>query len=60
MKKIIQFCKECVTELKRVSWPSRNEVVASVKVVLISTIFIAAVLGLLDWAFMKGLRIIFA
>ncbi len=60
MKKIIQFCRECINELKKVSWPSRSEVVASVKVVLISTIFIAVALGILDWAFMRGLRLIFA
>ena len=59
MKKIIQFFKECVAELKKVVWPSRSEVVASVKIVLISTIVVALVLGLFDFAFTEGLRLIF-
>ncbi|MCH5294356.1 MAG: preprotein translocase subunit SecE [Treponema sp.] len=59
MKKFFQFCKECVGELKKVSWPSRAEVLSSVKVVFISTIVVAVVLGLLDWVFTQGLRMIF-
>ncbi len=48
MKKIILFIRESFAELKKVTWPSRDEVVASTKVVLVSTILIAAVLGLVD------------
>ncbi|HAM78367.1 MAG TPA: preprotein translocase subunit SecE [Treponema sp.] len=59
MKKIIQFCKECAAELRKVVWPSRSEAVASVQVVLVSTIAIALILGLLDWLFTEGLRLIF-
>ena len=59
MKNIIQFCKECVTELKRVSWPSLNEVLSSVKIVLVSTICMAVVLGVLDMLFTEGFRLIF-
>lgn len=59
MKKFFQFCKECVAELKKVSWPSRDQVLSSVKVVLLSTICIAVVLGGLDWLFTEGLRLVF-
>ncbi len=59
MKKIIQFCKECVTELKRVTWPTRSEVFSSVKVVFISTVVMAVILGLLDYLFTTGLRLIY-
>jgi len=59
MKKFVQFCKECVAELRKVVWPSRNEAVASVQVVVISTIVIALILGLLDLVFTEGLRLIF-
>ncbi len=57
--KFFQFCKECVAELRKVTWPSREQVISSVKIVLISTISIAIILGLLDWLFTQGLRIIF-
>ena len=59
MGKIRQFCKECVGELKKVVWPTHSEVLSSVKVVFISTIVVALILGLLDWLFTEGLRLIF-
>ena len=59
MGKIIRFFKECIAELKKVVWPSRNGAVSSVKVVLISTILIAVVLGLLDLVFVTGMNLVF-
>ena len=59
MKGIVQFCKECVAELKKVTWPTGSEVISSVKIVLITTIFLALVLGFFDWAFTQGLRLVF-
>jgi preprotein translocase subunit SecE len=53
MKKIILFFQESFAELKKVTWPSRDEVVSSTKVVLVSTIVIAAVLGLVDFILVK-------
>ena len=59
MKKFVQFCRECVGELGKGVWPSRSEAVASVKVVIVSTIVVALILGLLDLLFTEGLRLIF-
>lgn len=59
MKKFFQFCRECVGELKKVTWPSAPQVFSSVRVVLVSTIVVAVILGLLDWGFTEGLRAIF-
>jgi len=59
MGKIVQFCKECIGELKKVVWPTGREVLSSVKVVLISTVIVALLLGFLDWLFTAGLRLIF-
>jgi len=39
MKKIVQFVKESYAELRKVVWPSREDVIGSVKVVLISRLF---------------------
>ncbi len=59
MGKIVRFCKECGAELKKVVWPSRDDVVSSVKVVLVSTIIIAVILGVLDFVFVTGMNLIF-
>lgn len=57
--KIVSFFKECVAELKKVVWPGKDDVIASVKVVLISTVIIAVILGLLDLLFVTGMNLIF-
>ena len=59
MKKIVQFIKESYAELRKVIWPSREDVLSSVKVVIVSTIIIAAVLGLVDLLLLFGIRAIF-
>lgn len=59
MAKVFTFFKECGAELKKVVWPSRADVVSSVKVVLISTVIIAIILGLLDILFSYGMSLAF-
>jgi len=59
MKKVIQFVKESHAELKKVVWPGRDDVISSVKVVLVSTVIIAAILGLIDFLLLLGVRAIF-
>ncbi len=59
MKKIILFFQESFAELKKVTWPSRDEVISSTKVVLVSTIVIAAALGLVDFILVKLVDLIF-
>jgi len=56
MSKVGQFFRESRAELKKVVWPSRDDVVSSVKVVIISTAVVAIVLGLLDWGFTEAFR----
>jgi preprotein translocase subunit SecE len=48
MRKIFTFFQESFAELRKVTWPSREETVASTKVVIISTLIIAAMLGIVD------------
>ena len=59
MKKVIQFVKESYAELRKVIWPGRDDVVSSVKIVIVSTIIVAAVLGLVDILLLFGIRAIF-
>ncbi len=54
--KLGQFLRESRAELKKVVWPSRADVISSVKVVIISTVIIAVILGLLDFGFTEAFR----
>ena len=58
MAKVIQFFKESRAELKRVVWPTKDDVISSIKVVIISTIVVAVLLGLLDLGFSELFRLI--
>jgi preprotein translocase subunit SecE len=53
MKRIISFFQESYAELKKVTWPSRDEALASTRVVLVSTILIALMLGAVDFILFK-------
>ncbi|MDY4611502.1 MAG: preprotein translocase subunit SecE [Sphaerochaetaceae bacterium] len=59
MKKLIKYFKESHLELKKVVWPSRETVISSTKVVLVSTLIFAVVLGLVDFLLLRGLYLIF-
>ena len=49
MNKIFAFLKESKAELKKVNWPSKDEVLTSTRVVIISILIIAAVIALMDY-----------
>ncbi len=58
MKKIFQFFKDCVGELRKVIWPSRDDVIAGTKVVIVSTILVALFLGVVDFLCVKGIDLL--
>ncbi len=58
MAKVIQFFKESRAELKKVVWPTKDDVISSIKVVIISTVIVALILGLLDLGFSELFRIL--
>lgn len=58
MAKVVQFIKEIKAELKKVVWPTKEDVFSSIKVVIISTIVVAVVLGALDLGFSELFRLI--
>ena len=57
-QKAIQFLKEFKVEMKKVTWPSRKDTIASTSVVLVITIIVALYLGLADWLITRGIRLI--
>ena len=54
-----QYFSECRQELKKIIWPSGKEVVSSVRIVLLSTIFSAVFLGIVDFLVARGMSFIF-
>jgi preprotein translocase subunit SecE len=59
MKKIIQFFKDSYAELKKVQWPSREEVGSNTKVVLVSVFIFAAVFGIVDFLLLQAVELVF-
>jgi preprotein translocase subunit SecE len=50
LRRLIRFLKEVRSELKRVSWPSRDDVRESTTVVIVVVIVLAVFIGLVDRA----------
>ena len=59
MNKLVKFIKESYAELKKVIWPTKEEVASSTKVVIISVVIIAMVLGLIDIVLFRVLNFVF-
>ena len=49
LEKSINFLKESRTELGKVIFPSRQEVINSTSVVILSVVVVSAFLGVVDW-----------
>lgn len=48
MKKVWVFLQEVRNELKKISWPSRKEVIGATTVVIVTTLFMGLFLGVID------------
>lgn len=58
MKGIINFIKECVQEMRKVNWPTKDDVMLSTRVVVVSVLFISLLLGALDYILFRVVNII--
>ena len=59
MKKFFRYLKECRLEMRKVAWPNRATILSSTKLVLITTIIFAILLGLVDFLLMRLIYLIF-
>jgi preprotein translocase subunit SecE len=50
---IVQFLRDSKTELKKVKWPTRKELLASTSMVIILALILALFLGLIDFSLIK-------
>jgi preprotein translocase subunit SecE len=56
--KIKNFLTEITVELKKVAWPSRNELFGSTIVVIIGVAVMAIYIGICDFIFAKAVHLI--
>lgn len=56
-ERAVEFSTEVVTELKKVTWPSRRETRTATIVVIIATVLVSIILGFFDllWAKLTGI-----
>ncbi|MCL1911512.1 MAG: preprotein translocase subunit SecE [Leptospirales bacterium] len=58
LKKAIQFVKESREELRKVSWPDKEEVTSFTGVVIVTVCLISLFLWLVDAGLMKIVRLV--
>jgi preprotein translocase subunit SecE len=59
IQRLVKFIKEVRNELKRVSWPSRDEIRGSTLVVIVIVLVLAVFIGLVDRALSFLVSLIF-
>jgi preprotein translocase subunit SecE len=57
-EKILNFFNDVVREMEKVTWPSREELMESTKIVIIVTLFIAVFAWVVDFAVSEILKAI--
>ena len=56
--KINNFVSEVTVELKKVSWPTRSELIGSTTIVIISVAAMAFYIGIWDFIFSKAIHLL--
>jgi preprotein translocase subunit SecE len=57
-EKIIRFLKEAKVELRKVTWPTPRQTLASTSVVIIVVIIVSIFLGIVDFGLAKAIRLV--
>lgn len=56
--KIRKFIGEVLAEMKKVSWTTRRELVDSTLIVILSSFLLGLFVGVIDYAFSRGVAVI--
>jgi len=59
MGKFLKFLKEVRAELKKVTWPSKRELIGSTIVTVVVTVIISVFIGIVDRLLSFATRVIF-
>jgi len=60
MNKTIEYIKEVIAEARHVTWPTRKQTIFFTIAVLVISLIVAYYLGLLDFLFGQGLKLLLA
>lgn len=55
----VQFVREVIAELKKVTWPTRQETIKLTLVVIVLSFLVGAFIGILDITFLKITSLLF-
>jgi preprotein translocase subunit SecE len=58
LSKTVQFLKEARVELKKVTWPTPKEALASTSVVIVVVIIVSLFLGIVDFGLTRIVRLV--
>jgi preprotein translocase subunit SecE len=58
VQNVTQFLKDAKMELKKVTWPTPKQALASTAVVIILVFIVSFVLGIIDFALAKAVKFI--
>jgi len=59
LEKIKKFLKEVVAELRKVTWPTKDELIGSTIVTIVVSLIVAIFIGIVDRILTLGVRAIF-
>ncbi len=58
MKKAIEFLREVVSEVKKATWPSKQELIGSTIVVVVLVLFVAFYIAMVDFLLSRIMEVI--
>ncbi len=56
--RIQQFIVEVRSEMRKVNWPSKDEVKSMTQVVMVALLILAAIVAVYDWIFLRVIQIL--
>jgi len=59
IERIKTYLSETRTELKKVTWPSRQDLIDSTRVVIIATLILTVFVGLVDQVLSRIIKLVF-
>jgi preprotein translocase subunit SecE len=59
LARVALFYRQIIAELRKVVWPSRNELVTYTSVVIVFVVVIIAIVTVIDWGLTKAVSYVF-